>query len=74
MSSKRFENLHSRYVDNLKQTLDVEREMIHATPRGADASTDEQLVNEFRDYMKQTENHLARLEQLLRRVPNKARA
>jgi ferritin-like metal-binding protein YciE len=69
--SKRVQDLHSRYVENLRRTLDIEQKMISSPPLDLDRTTDRQLVDEFRSYMKQTEGHIARIECLLRRCSNR---
>jgi len=69
--SKRIQDLHSRYVENLRRALDVEQKVVSSPPIDIDRTTDSQLVDEFRSYMKQTEGHIARIECLLRRCSNR---
>jgi ferritin-like metal-binding protein YciE len=65
--SKRVDEPHSRYVENLRRALDMEEKVTHTPPPSLDPSTDRQLADEFRYYLKQTEWHITRIEGLLRR-------
>jgi ferritin-like metal-binding protein YciE len=66
------DELHSRYVENLRRAVDMEEKVTHTPPPSLDPSTDDpstdrQLADEFRYYLKQTEWHITRIEGLLRR-------
>lgn len=53
-------------VDQLRAALDMERKIADAIPAIADSPIDSHLVTEFRRNLRQTECHIARLEDLLR--------
>jgi ferritin-like metal-binding protein YciE len=74
MFSNRADVLHLRYVDSLKKALDMEQRIVSEPVPVLDPTTDRQLADEFRNYLKQTECHLARIEGLLRRHASHAGA
>jgi len=59
-------------VDHLRRALDLERKIANALPKIADRSIDRPLTTEFKKRLKQTESHLARLEDLFRNAASKA--
>jgi ferritin-like metal-binding protein YciE len=73
MFSARVEDPHARYVDNLKKALDMERKIANTPPPVSDPVTDLKIAGEFRDYLRQSEGLLERIEGLLRRSATEAR-
>ena len=59
-------------VDRLRIALDIERRVSNALPKTADLSIDQLLTLEFKRHLRQTEGHLARLEDLFRNAAGKA--
>ena len=59
------ETLKTLYVDELRDLLDAEKQLIKAIPKMADASTSEQLRSGFEHHLEQTRNHAKRLQQIL---------
>ncbi|WP_035349803.1 ferritin-like domain-containing protein [Edaphobacter aggregans] len=65
--SANIEDLRTLYINNLKKALDMEQEITDALPKMIEKSTDQQLAAAFRDHLQQTQGHVARVEDLLRR-------
>lgn len=66
MFSANIEDLRTLYVNHLKKALDMEQKITDALPRMIEKSTDQQLATAFRDHLRQTEGHVAKVESLLR--------
>src|ERR1700691_2589752 len=59
------ETLRTLYIDELKDLLDAENQLIKAIPKMAEASTSPELRAGFEHHLVQTKNHAARLETIL---------
>jgi ferritin-like metal-binding protein YciE len=67
LTSDHFKSLHELYIGHLKKALDMEREITKALPTMIDKSSTPDLANTFRSHLKETEGHVSRIEQILRR-------
>jgi ferritin-like metal-binding protein YciE len=67
LTSDHFKSLHELYIAHLKKALDMEREITKALPTMVDKSSTPELANAFRSHLKETEGHVSRIEQILRR-------
>jgi ferritin-like metal-binding protein YciE len=67
LTSDHFKSLHELYIAHLKKALDMERESTKALPTMVDKSSTPELANAFRSHLKETEGHVSRIEQILRR-------
>jgi ferritin-like metal-binding protein YciE len=65
-------SLEDLFVDTLKDTYDAEHQLTKALPKMAKAATNPQLKSAFEDHLKQTENHVKRLEQVFEARGRKA--
>jgi ferritin-like metal-binding protein YciE len=59
------ETLKTLYVDELRDLLDAENQLIKAIPKMAEASTSEALRAGFEHHLEQTRTHATRIEQIL---------
>jgi ferritin-like metal-binding protein YciE len=57
------DSLQSLFQDELKDVYHAEKQLLQALPRLAKAATTPELQNAFSNHLKETENHVARLEQ-----------
>lgn len=57
--------LKTLYVDELRDLLDAEKQLIKALPKMAEASISGELRSGFEHHLEQTKNHAQRLEQIL---------
>lgn len=57
-------SLQDLFVDTLKDTYDAEHQITKALPKLAKAANDPKLKTAFEEHLKQTENHIKRLEQV----------
>jgi ferritin-like metal-binding protein YciE len=67
LTSEHLKSLHELYIAHLKKALDMEREISKALPTMVDKSSTPELANAFRSHLKETEGHVSRIEQILRR-------
>ena len=56
------ESLRDLYVEELKDVLNAEKQILKALPKMARAATNEELRTAFEDHIAQTEEHVSRLE------------
>ena len=70
--SANIEDLRTLYINNLKKALDMEQEITEALPKMIEKTTDMQLATAFRDHLKQTQGHVAKVESLLRNASGDA--
>lgn len=63
--SEDFENLHALYINQLRVLLSAEEQIVRALPVMITHSTDAQLRQAFQDHLRETEEHITRLEQIL---------
>lgn len=55
--------LHKLFIDELKDTLHAERQLLKALPRMAKAATSPDLKKAFEAHLAETEEHVARIEE-----------
>ncbi len=56
--------LQELLVEELKDLLDAEKQLVRALPKLGKAATDAELAGLFRDHLEQTKGHVGRLEQV----------
>ena len=59
------ENLKALYVDELRDLLDAENQLIKALPKMAEASNSSELRSSFEQHLEQTKHHAQRIQQIL---------
>lgn len=59
------EQLKDLYIDELRDILDAENQLVKALPKMAEESTSSELRSGFEHHLEQTKNHAARIEQIL---------
>ena len=62
------DNLKDLYIDELKDLYSAEKQLTKALPKMAKAATDKQLQAAFRTHLKETEQHVARIEKICREL------
>jgi ferritin-like metal-binding protein YciE len=60
--------LRELYIEELRDLYDAESRMIKALPKLAEAAESEKLRDGFRDHLRQTRSHLARLEEVFEKM------
>jgi ferritin-like metal-binding protein YciE len=63
-TSKRLDSFDDLFVDQLQDLYDAEQRLIKALPNMVDAANNSSLKIAFQQHLRQTENHLTRLEQV----------
>ena len=58
------DTLKGLYVEELKDLYSAEKQLIKALPKMAKAAKDKQLQQAFRNHLKETEQHVARIEMI----------
>ena len=71
ISSLKLETLRDLYIEELRDLYSAENQLIKALPKMAEAASDGQLKQAFLDHLEQTENHVARLEQIFEALDEK---
>jgi ferritin-like metal-binding protein YciE len=61
------ETLKDLYIHELKDLYSAENQLIKALPKMAKAATNQSLIEGFKTHLKETEEHAARLEKILKR-------
>jgi len=64
--SENIEDLRTLYVTSLKNALDMEQKITKALPTMIEKSTDPQLATAFRNHLTETQQHVAKVQTLLR--------
>jgi ferritin-like metal-binding protein YciE len=64
--SENIEDLRTLYVTSLKKALDMEQKITKALPTMIEKSTDTQLATAFRNHLTETQQHVAKVQTLLR--------
>src|SRR6201994_4694772 len=64
--SENIEDLRTLYVTSLKKALDMEQKITKALPTMIEKSTDTELATAFRNHLTQTQQHVAKVQTLLR--------
>lgn len=68
------ENLQKLFVDELRDVLSAEKQLVKALPKMAKAASSEKLSRGFEKHLKETEGHVTRLEQVFESIDETARA
>lgn len=63
-TSLKLNSLRDLYIEELRDLYSAENQLVKALPKMAEAASDPQLKQAFNDHLEQTENHVARLEQI----------
>lgn len=66
--------LHDAFLDELRDMYHAEKQLTKALPKLAKAATSAALVEAFESHLAETENHVARLEQVFESLGETARA
>ena len=64
--SANIEDLRTLYVTNLQKALDMEQKITKALPTMIEKSTDPQLATAFRNHLTETQQHVVKVQNLLR--------
>ncbi len=62
----KLESLKDLYLEQLKDLYSAETQLVDALPKMAEAATSPDLKKGFKDHLKQTEEHVTRLEKIFR--------
>jgi len=65
-------SLRDLYVDELRDLYNAETQLVKALPKMAKASGNEQLREAFQEHLRQTSEHVSRLEQIFEQLGEKA--
>jgi ferritin-like metal-binding protein YciE len=68
----RKESLHHLYIDELKDLYSAETQIVKALPKMAKASSNAELRQGFEEHLRQTSEHVSRLEQIFEMLGEKA--
>ena len=64
--SANIDSLRKLYINQLQMMLSAEQQITDALPKMIDEATDTQLKQAFQSHLQETEQHVTRLEQILR--------
>lgn len=67
------ENLQDLYLEELRDIYDAEQQLTKALPQLAKSANNRQLVKAFEDHLKQTQEHVSRLESVFEQNGKKAK-
>jgi ferritin-like metal-binding protein YciE len=67
----RNESLRELYIDELRDIYNAETQLTKALPKMAKASTNERLREAFEEHLRQTSEHVSRLEQIFDQLEEK---
>lgn len=65
------DSLRELYVDELRDLYNAETQLVKALPKMAKASSNEQLRQGFEEHLRQTSEHVSRLEQIFEQLEEK---
>jgi ferritin-like metal-binding protein YciE len=65
------DSLQELYIDELRDLYSAETQMVKALPKMAKASTNDGLREGFEEHLRQTSEHVARLEQIFQQLGEK---
>jgi ferritin-like metal-binding protein YciE len=68
----RKDSLKQLYIDELKDLYSAETQLVKALPKMAKASSNSQLRQAFEEHLRQTSDHVSRLEQIFETLEEKA--
>jgi ferritin-like metal-binding protein YciE len=66
------DSLKQLYIDELKDLYSAETQLVKALPKMAKASSNSQLRQAFEEHLRQTSDHVSRLEQIFETLEEKA--
>jgi len=64
-------SLHELYIDELRDLYSAETQLVKALPKMAKASTNSELRQGFEEHLRQTTEHVSRLEQIFEELEEK---
>ena len=64
--------LHDAFIDELRDAYDAEKQLTKALPKLAKKARSKELKSAFESHLKETENHVTRLEQVFESIGKKA--
>ena len=67
-TSTEFNSFKDLFVEQIKDLYDAENRLTEALPKMADAATSSQLKQAFQSHLRETEGHVARLEQVFQQI------
>lgn len=65
------ESLRKLYIDELKDLYNAETQLVKALPKMAKAASNDQLRRAFEEHLRQTSEHVSRLEQIFEALDEK---
>jgi ferritin-like metal-binding protein YciE len=66
------DSLRELYIDELRDLYNAETQLVKALPKMAKASANDQLREAFQEHLRQTSEHVSRLEQIFEQLGEKA--
>src|SRR6202020_393657 len=66
------ESLKKLYIDELRDLYNAETQLVKALPKMAKASSNDQLREAFENHLRETSEHVSRLEQIFEQLEEKA--
>jgi ferritin-like metal-binding protein YciE len=73
-TSEQLNSLECLFVDQLQDLYDAEQRLVNALPLMAQAAHDPNLKNAFQMHLRETENHVRRLEQVFKSIGSTAKS
>ena len=70
-TSLKLNSLRDLFIEELRDLYSAENQLVAALPKMAEAASDPELKKAFTDHLEQTENHVARLEQIFEGLDEK---
>jgi ferritin-like metal-binding protein YciE len=68
----KLESLETLYVEELRDIYNAENQLLKALPKMAKAASSPELKQAFEDHLEQTEEHVARLDEIFGKLDKKA--
>lgn len=68
MLAVKLELMEDFYIEELKDVLDAEKQLLKALPEMAEAANDEGLREAFQDHLRETEGQIERLQRIFKRL------
>src|SRR5258708_10406925 len=68
------ETLHDLYIEQLEDLYDAEHQLVKALPKMAKAAHSPKLKAAFENHLKQTEQHVTRLDQVFKQMDLKPKS
>ena len=65
------DSLRALYIDELRDLYNAETQLVKALPKMAKAASNDQLREAFEDHLRQTSEHVSRLEQIFDQLDEK---